>query len=198
MGYFGTKNPGGAILQLRNTRFDKYYPSDELETDSDDNVGNDNDSENDSDNENPADRLPVRPVIAHNLDSDWNKKYVGVNKQFLNKHLGNITDPTFCNATKDKLLCWPITAVNTTTFQPCEFTLNNVEYDKSKNASRFCQANGTWAPQANYSSCTYITIEDLDWDDVSNVKHATTIYKVGYFMSLIAVTVAAGIFMFLS
>ncbi|KAG1711248.1 Diuretic hormone receptor [Nymphon striatum] len=34
--------------------------------------------------------------------------------------------------------------------------------------------------------------------DVSNVKHATTIYKVGYFMSLIAVTVAAGIFMFLS
>ncbi|KAG1685807.1 Polyglutamine-binding protein 1 [Nymphon striatum] len=60
--------------------FDEDYPSDELETDSDD---NDNDSESDSDNENPADRLPVRPVIAHNLDSGWNKKYVGVNKQFL-------------------------------------------------------------------------------------------------------------------
>ncbi|KAG1675118.1 Cytoplasmic dynein 1 light intermediate chain 2 [Nymphon striatum] len=38
--------------------FDKDYPSDELETDSDDNVDNDNDSENDSDNENPVDRLP--------------------------------------------------------------------------------------------------------------------------------------------
>ncbi|KAG1651191.1 hypothetical protein GQR58_027383 [Nymphon striatum] len=63
--------------------FDEDYPSDELETDSDDNVDNDNDSESDSDNEIPADRLPVRPVIAHNLDSGWNKKYVSVNKQFL-------------------------------------------------------------------------------------------------------------------
>ncbi|KAG1714222.1 Luciferin 4-monooxygenase [Nymphon striatum] len=67
--------------------FDEDYPSDELETDSDDNVDNDNDSESDSDNENLVDRLPVRPVIGHNLDSGWNKKYVGVNK-----HLGNITD----------------------------------------------------------------------------------------------------------
>ncbi|KAG1671241.1 Protein AF-10 [Nymphon striatum] len=54
--------------------FDKDYPSDELKTDSDDNVDNDNDSESDSDNENPVDRLPVRPVIGHNLDSGWNKK----------------------------------------------------------------------------------------------------------------------------
>ncbi|KAG1651541.1 Peptide chain release factor 1-like, mitochondrial [Nymphon striatum] len=67
--------------------FDEYYPSDELETDSDDNVDNDNDSESDSDNENPVDRLHVRPVIGHNLDSGWNKKYVGVNK-----HLDNITE----------------------------------------------------------------------------------------------------------
>ncbi|KAG1682021.1 Sprouty-related, EVH1 domain-containing protein 1 [Nymphon striatum] len=58
--------------------FDEDYPSDELETDSDDNVDNDNDSESDSDNENPVDRLPVKPVIGHNLDSGWNKKYVGV------------------------------------------------------------------------------------------------------------------------
>ncbi|KAG1689102.1 Periodic tryptophan protein 1 [Nymphon striatum] len=54
--------------------FDEDYMSDELETDSDDNFCNDNDSERDSDNENPADNLPVRPVIAHNLDSGWNKK----------------------------------------------------------------------------------------------------------------------------
>ncbi|KAG1663722.1 E3 SUMO-protein ligase PIAS1 [Nymphon striatum] len=66
--------------------FDEDYPSDELETDSDDNVDNDNDSESDSDNENPVDRLPVRPVIGHNFDSGWNKKYFGVNK-----HLDNIT-----------------------------------------------------------------------------------------------------------
>ncbi|KAG1708515.1 Synaptojanin-1 [Nymphon striatum] len=49
--------------------FDEDYPSDELETDSDDNVNNDNDSESDSDN--TVDRLPVRPVIGHNLDSDY-------------------------------------------------------------------------------------------------------------------------------
>ncbi|KAG1662787.1 Secretory carrier-associated membrane protein 1 [Nymphon striatum] len=42
--------------------FDEDYPSDELKTDSDDNVDNDNDSESDSDNENPVDRLPdARP-----------------------------------------------------------------------------------------------------------------------------------------
>ncbi|KAG1652562.1 Anaphase-promoting complex subunit 5 [Nymphon striatum] len=71
--------------------FDEDYPSDELKTDSDDNVENDNDSESDSDNENPVDRLPVRPFIGHNLDSGWNKKYVGVNPR-VNKHLGTITD----------------------------------------------------------------------------------------------------------
>ncbi|KAG1661035.1 Cyclin-dependent kinase 14 [Nymphon striatum] len=70
--------------------FDEDYPSDVLETDSDDNVDDDNDSESDSDNENPVDCLPVRPVIGHNLDSGWNKKYVGVNK-----HLGNITALVF-------------------------------------------------------------------------------------------------------
>ncbi|KAG1679602.1 Ubiquitin carboxyl-terminal hydrolase 8 [Nymphon striatum] len=56
--------------------FDEDYPSDELKTDSDDNVENDNDSESDSDNENPVDRLPVRPFIGHNLDSGWNKKLI--------------------------------------------------------------------------------------------------------------------------
>ncbi|KAG1687688.1 Signal transducer and activator of transcription 5B [Nymphon striatum] len=70
--------------------FDEDYPSDELKTDSDDNVENDNDSESDSDNENPVDRLPVRLFIGHNLDSGWNKKYVGVNPR-VNKHLGTIT-----------------------------------------------------------------------------------------------------------
>ncbi|KAG1704394.1 Dihydroorotate dehydrogenase (quinone), mitochondrial [Nymphon striatum] len=39
--------------------FDEDYQSDELETNSDDNVDNDNDSESDSDNENPVDRLHV-------------------------------------------------------------------------------------------------------------------------------------------
>ncbi|KAG1700932.1 Integrator complex subunit 14 [Nymphon striatum] len=64
-----------AILDFDDEKtlgFDEDYPSDELETDSDDNVDNDNDSESDSDN--PVDRLPVRPVIGHNLDSGWNKK----------------------------------------------------------------------------------------------------------------------------
>ncbi|KAG1650216.1 DNA-directed RNA polymerase, mitochondrial [Nymphon striatum] len=41
--------------------FDEDYPSDELKTDSDDNVDNDNDSESDSDNENPVDR--VRSIV---------------------------------------------------------------------------------------------------------------------------------------
>ncbi|KAG1668340.1 hypothetical protein GQR58_017925 [Nymphon striatum] len=64
--------------------FDEDYPTDELETDSDD---NDDDSESDSDNENPVDRLPVRPVIGHNLDSGQNKKYVGVNKHLAENSL---------------------------------------------------------------------------------------------------------------
>ncbi|KAG1714756.1 Tetraspanin-7 [Nymphon striatum] len=40
--------------------FDEDYPSDELETDSDDNVDNNNDSE--SDNENPVDHLPITGI----------------------------------------------------------------------------------------------------------------------------------------
>ncbi|KAG1661513.1 General transcription and DNA repair factor IIH helicase subunit XPB [Nymphon striatum] len=49
--------------------FDEDYPSDELETDSDDNVDNvdnDNDSESDNDNENPVDRLPLIYVMNPN------------------------------------------------------------------------------------------------------------------------------------
>ncbi|KAG1669548.1 DNA mismatch repair protein Msh3 [Nymphon striatum] len=43
--------------------FDEDYPSDELKTDSNDNVDNDNDSESDSDNENPVDRLPIKCFV---------------------------------------------------------------------------------------------------------------------------------------
>ncbi|KAG1654292.1 hypothetical protein GQR58_025113 [Nymphon striatum] len=74
--------------------FDEDYPSDELETDSDDNVDNDNDSESDSDNENPVDRLPVRPVIGHNLDSGWNKNFHIYSKVTMDSNTGQQSTST--------------------------------------------------------------------------------------------------------
>ncbi|KAG1682950.1 Nucleoprotein TPR [Nymphon striatum] len=126
--------------------FDEDYPSDELKTDSDDNVENDNDSESDSDNENPVDRLPVRPVIGHNLDSGWNKKIDGGPTQ-TSLSLGD--DPAFSQSDNSNLVAEDastsaeissasITAVATTIESEPEGgqRLSELETDQSRQARR--------------------------------------------------------------
>ncbi|KAG1649563.1 NKG2-C type II integral membrane protein [Nymphon striatum] len=130
--------------------FDEDYPSDELKTDSDDNVENDNDSESDSDNENPVDRLPVRPFIGHNLHSGWNKKYVGVNPR-VNKHLGTITDipPTKWHC-PDTFLQYE---------NDCYYFSSKEEtYEDSKN---FCNSYGTTLVNINNELDYYLLGEEM-------------------------------------
>ena len=57
-----------------------------------------------------------------------------------------------------------------------------------------CLSNGTWANYTNYSSCTPLSLEPVDTDDLSMSEDTTTIYFTGYTVSIIALTVALWIF----
>ncbi|KAG1709142.1 Sister chromatid cohesion protein DCC1 [Nymphon striatum] len=124
--------------------FDEDYSSDELETDSDDDVDNDNDSESDSDNENPADCLPVRPIIVHNLDSGWNKKYVGVNKQFLRTETGPKNIPVDFDVAKIANLDMVLTDTQSTPPVIWYFPTHNLPYDINERFNLLFKTREKW------------------------------------------------------
>ncbi|XP_023225322.1 diuretic hormone receptor-like [Centruroides sculpturatus] len=101
----------------------------------------------------------------------------------------------FCNATWDGLSCWPATAANAISTISCFPELNGVLYDTTQNASRGCYSNGTWEEKSDYSSCIPLLIEEGIFQGLWDVKEASTIYFVGYSISLLAVIVALGIFL---
>ncbi|KAI5754490.1 hypothetical protein M8J77_008950 [Diaphorina citri] len=64
-----------------------------------------------------------------------------------------------------------------------------------ENASKWCNANGSWNSFANYSLCTDIkkTTQDLS---EPGIEITTMIYSVGYTLSLIALIIAVWIFVY--
>ncbi|XP_018579874.1 diuretic hormone receptor-like, partial [Anoplophora glabripennis] len=93
----------------------------------------------------------------------------------------------FCRVTFDSVLCWPPTAINDTATIKCFSELFNIKYDDTQNATRDCMWNGTWS-KSNYSTCKEIIILP------EGIETQTTIYFVGYTLSLITLSVAIGIF----
>ncbi|XP_064455854.1 diuretic hormone receptor-like isoform X2 [Ornithodoros turicata] len=111
---------------------------------------------------------------------------------FTGQPAGNDTlgDNVTCEPTYDGISCWPRTKAGYTALLPCFSRFNGLEYDTSQNASKFCMANGTWAEYSNYSSCSpVIEVE-------SEVDIGTTLYYIGYSLSLIALTIALWIFLY--
>nr|KAG5696548.1 hypothetical protein BaRGS_021084 [Batillaria attramentaria] len=56
----------------------------------------------------------------------------------------------YCNTTFDSVTCWPQTEGGSYAYVACPAT----DYsDHTRNASRFCNINGEWAPKADYFGC---------------------------------------------
>lgn len=96
------------------------------------------------------------------------------------------TKEGYCPSTWDKIMCWPSVPTQTLVTKPCLPVLYGIHYDTNQNASRYCNESGQWS-KTNYSQCTEIPIERQDF---------TTIYYLGYSLSLVALSVAVFIFLF--
>ncbi|XP_050043357.1 diuretic hormone receptor-like [Dermacentor andersoni] len=94
-----------------------------------------------------------------------------------------------CLPTWDGLSCWPRTPPAHTSSIPCFATLNGVHYDTTQNASRFCSAAGIWASKSDYSHCVPLF-------EVERPIDGTTLYYIGYGMSLCALSIALWIFIY--
>ncbi|XP_067129156.1 diuretic hormone receptor-like [Centruroides vittatus] len=99
----------------------------------------------------------------------------------------------YCNNTWDGASCWPMTPAQTLAVIPCFYELRGVYYDVTQNATRMCEVNGTWAEKANYSGCRALLAVH---EDILDIKYSTTIYYIGYSLSLIALILALSIFLY--
>jgi corticotropin releasing hormone receptor 1 len=64
----------------------------------------------------------------------------------------------------------------------------------TENASRFCHSNGEWDNYTNYKTCIDMPLEGQAAE--TGVEMATTLYYIGYSMSLIALSIAVWIFIY--
>ncbi|XP_070387388.1 diuretic hormone receptor-like [Dermacentor albipictus] len=97
--------------------------------------------------------------------------------------------PLSCHRTWDGLSCWPVTNAGAVAVLPCFSFLNDLFYDTSNNATRTCLENGTWADRSDYSGCKPLV-------DVEREVDETTLYYIGYGVSLFALTIALWIFLY--
>ena len=71
------------------------------------------------------------------------------------------------------------------------------DWDRSDNATRVCQPNGTWANYSNYRSCVPLSSDfggATPEYGVGISEDTTTIYFTGYTVSIVALTLAIWIF----
>uniref|UniRef100_A0A1A9W995 G-protein coupled receptors family 2 profile 1 domain-containing protein n=1 Tax=Glossina brevipalpis TaxID=37001 RepID=A0A1A9W995_9MUSC len=101
---------------------------------------------------------------------------------------GNTTE--YCLTQFDTILCWPRTPHATMALLPCLDEFQGIQYDSTQNATRFCQANGTWEKYTNYDACMHLpaTVTVPEFEPI--VELPTIIYYIGYTISLISLTMA--------
>ncbi|EDW02682.1 diuretic hormone receptor [Drosophila grimshawi] len=105
---------------------------------------------------------------------------------------GNATD--HCLTQFDSILCWPRTARGTLAVLQCMDELQGIHYDSSKNATRFCHLNGTWAQYTNYDACAHLPAPEMVPEFETIVELPTIIYYIGYALSLVSLTLALIVF----
>ncbi|XP_076330071.1 diuretic hormone receptor-like [Tachypleus tridentatus] len=101
-----------------------------------------------------------------------------------------------CNVTWDGVSCWPPTKAGSEAEISCFPELKGISYDTTQNATRLCYENGSWAEKSNYSQCKPVLSENEMLQVLWDVKEATTVYYVGYGVSLLALLLALGIFLY--
>ncbi|GAB1860249.1 Diuretic hormone receptor [Camponotus japonicus] len=97
-----------------------------------------------------------------------------------------------CEVNWDTILCWPRTPPGTLATIPCFDELNGILYDNTQNASRWCWPNGTWDNYSNYSLCRDVRLPAIEL----GVEISTTLYFIGYGLSLFTLIVAVCIFIY--
>lgn len=134
-------------------------------------------------------------TLDMNLLTNISHKELNCYLEFHNKTKINSTEK-YCNYTWDGASCWPMTAAQSLAVIPCLSELRGVYYDVTQNATRMCEANGSWAEKANYDGCEPILPVHEQYPDLLDVKHTSTIYYIGYSLSLIALIIALSIFLY--
>ncbi|ODM95737.1 Diuretic hormone receptor [Orchesella cincta] len=103
-------------------------------------------------------------------------------------------DGAFCPVDWDDILCWPRTAAGEIAQLPCFDILHGVSYNSSGTAERLCLEDGVWN-KTEYSGCKPFPHQALNiTTDTGNLDITTGIYLFGYSVSLIALIIAAVIF----
>ncbi|ALC42536.1 Dh44-R1 [Drosophila busckii] len=105
---------------------------------------------------------------------------------------GNVSD--HCPTQFDTILCWPRTPRGTLAVLQCMDELQGIHYDSSKNATRYCYANGSWAPYTNYDACAHLQSPETVPEFITIVELPTIIYYIGYALSLVSLTLALIVF----
>nr|QRN45475.1 diuretic hormone receptor CRF-DH isoform X3 [Carausius morosus] len=99
-----------------------------------------------------------------------------------------------CPTVWDTILCWPRTPADSVALLPCFEEFKGIKYDSSQNATRLCHSNGTWHRYSDYSACMSPDIGPNNLDIGADVT--STLYLVGYSMSLVALSIAIWIFLY--
>ncbi len=100
-----------------------------------------------------------------------------------------------CEPAWDSVLCWPRTKVGSMAVQACFEELYGIRYDVNQNASRWCWPNGTWNEKSNYSQCQELPQPEPPAGN-SGIEITTTLYLVGYGLSLSTLIVAVVIYLY--
>lgn len=105
---------------------------------------------------------------------------------------------TYCNSTWNTVSCWPTTIAGTVATISCPDKLEGFKFDSSRNATRVCYTNGTWAARANYSQCEILPGETVGASALEDQKdfYRLLIYYIGYGSSTLALVVALVIFLY--
>ncbi|XP_064647297.1 corticotropin-releasing factor receptor 1-like isoform X2 [Lineus longissimus] len=98
---------------------------------------------------------------------------------------------TYCNSTFDTVTCWPTTLGGHTASVACPNFFLNTKFDSSKNATKYCNYNGTWTDIADYLQCSPISPEK----DGQLGHIITIIYYTGFSLSILALSVALSVFL---
>ncbi|XP_066302118.1 corticotropin-releasing factor receptor 2-like isoform X2 [Branchiostoma lanceolatum] len=108
-----------------------------------------------------------------------------------------------CNATWDTVTCWPPAPAGTLVHMPCPGKLRGIKYDTSKNATKMCYENGTWAKKANYNgNCRPLrdshsaeSEEMRQWH--RHLENAKLLNNIGHAVSLFCLVIAFVLFGYL-
>ncbi|XP_038078598.1 secretin receptor-like isoform X2 [Patiria miniata] len=97
-----------------------------------------------------------------------------------------------CNRSFDKILCWLEAPVNTTVRQPCPSIGLTAPPPEPVFAYKFCFENGVYDEWTNYSMCHF----SLPPPGHKDLRVLQIVYSIGYSLSLVALAVAMGIFLY--